>query len=72
MLQDPEENIEDVSITIYADSSDEAMAQGEREAARRSDSDTIVVCLGCIKMTRSSGRYACTLRVETRVVNDER
>lgn len=71
MLQDPEENIEDASITVYADSDALALKQCETEAQNRSDEETLVTCLGCIKMTQKSGRYACTIRIETRPVYEQ-
>jgi hypothetical protein len=67
MLQDPEGNLEDQSITIYAVSHDEALGKCQQEAKSRSDQNTIVTCLGCKLMTSpKTGRYACTLRIETR------
>jgi len=67
MLQDPEGNLEDESITIYADSAAAALKQCEQTATNRSDSKTIVTCLGCRLMTSpGTGRYACTLRIEAR------
>jgi hypothetical protein len=66
MMQDAEENLEDTSVTIYAGSKSEAEKQCSAEAQRRSDSATIVECLGCTKMTATSNRYSCTLRIESK------
>jgi hypothetical protein len=66
MMQDPEENLQDTSVTIYAGSKSEAEKQCSEEALRRSDSTTIVNCLGCVKMTATTDRYACTLRIESK------
>jgi hypothetical protein len=67
MLQDPEGQLSDESVTIYAKSLDEAINQCIQTATKRSDPETIVSCLGCKLMTSAkTGRYACTLRIETR------
>jgi hypothetical protein len=66
MMQDPEENLSDTSVTIYAGSKSEAEKQCSEEAQRRSDSATIVNCLGCVKMTATTDRYSCTLRIESK------
>lgn len=70
MLQDPE-NFEDDAIEITAKDDTEARRKGERIAALRSDAQTIVKCLGCRRRTRTTGKYVCTLRIETRPVRDE-
>jgi hypothetical protein len=62
MLQDPD-NVYDESITVYADSEAQARAKCERVAQERSKG-AIVACLGCVKMTKTTGRYICTLRIE--------
>jgi hypothetical protein len=66
MMQDPEENLEDTSVAIYAKSKSEAEKQCSEEAQRRSDSATIVSCLGCVKMTATTDKYSCTLRIESK------
>lgn len=65
MLQDPEENLEDIAIEIKADSQEEAVSQCTREAENRSQGGAVVTCLGCNRRTRS-GKFICTIRVETR------
>lgn len=63
MLQDPE-NYEDDAIKVTAQDDAEAQQKGERIAALRSDAQMIVVCLGCRKRTRATGKYICKLRIE--------
>jgi hypothetical protein len=70
MLQDPE-NFEDDAIEVTAQDEAEALRKGERIAALRSDAQTIVTCLGCRKRTKTTGRYVCTLRIETRSTLEE-
>lgn len=67
-LQDAEENLEDVSITIYASSDQEAQLKAERYAASLCDAETIAVCLGCRRITKKTGRYACIIRIEVKPV----
>jgi hypothetical protein len=62
MLQDPE-NVYDESITVYAESEAQARAKCEKAAQKRSKG-AIVTCLGCIKITKTTGRYVCTIRIE--------
>ena len=62
MLQDPE-NVYDESITVYADSEAQARVKCEKVAQEHSKG-AIVICLGCIKMTKTTGRYICTIRIE--------
>jgi hypothetical protein len=65
MLQDPE-NIEDISIVVYADSEEQARAIAEKRARLLADADknTIIGCIGCKRITETTGRYVCTLRLE--------
>ena len=65
MLQDPDRFEED-AIEVVAQSEAEAQRKGERLAELRSDADTIVICVGCIRRTRTTGKYVCTLRIESR------
>jgi hypothetical protein len=65
MLQDPEETF-DESISVYADSPEDAQRRCENIAQTRS-SEAITTCLGCRLMTTPrTGRYACTLKTESR------
>lgn len=65
MMQDPEETF-DESISVYADSLADAQRRCENIAQTRSR-DAITTCLGCRLMTTPrTGRYACTLRTESR------
>jgi hypothetical protein len=66
MLQDPEENLSEDTIQVTANSDDEAHRTCEQIAANRSDPSTIVECVGCQKRTKTTGKYVCTLRIETR------
>ncbi len=70
MLQDPE-YFEDDAIEVAAQDEAEAQRKGERIAALRSDAQTLVKCLGCRKRTRATGKYICTLRIESRPVLGE-
>lgn len=65
MLQDPDQ-FEDDAIEVTAQDEAEAQRKGERIAALRSDAQTIVKCLGCRRRTRTTGKYICTLRIESR------
>ena len=65
MLQDPDRFEED-AIEVIAKTEAEAQRKGERLAELRSDAQTIVICIGCIRRTRTTGKYVCTLRIETR------
>jgi hypothetical protein len=68
MLQDPDQAW-DESLDIYADSDTTAQAKCQKRAQLRSNTKTIVQCLGCVQMTlgtRGDARYSCTLRVEAR------
>jgi hypothetical protein len=65
MLQDPE-NYEEQAITIYAESLDQARARAEAEAQYLSGTDAVVVCIDCRKMTKTTGKYICILRIEGR------
>jgi hypothetical protein len=67
MLQDPE-NFEDDAIEIMAENDAEAQHKGEQLATLRSDAQTIVKCLGCRRRTKTTGKYICTLRIESRPV----
>lgn len=62
MIQDPE-NTFDENITVYADSATQAQRKCENVAKSRSQ-DAIAQCLGCRKMTKTTGRYSCTIRIE--------
>ena len=65
MLQDPDQ-FEDDAIEVTAQNEAEALRKGEQIAALRSDAQTIVKCLGCRRRTRTTGKYICTLRIESR------
>jgi hypothetical protein len=65
MLQDPEGNLQDNAIEVVADNSTQAHNTCEQIAANRSDATTIVRCQGCTKRTKTTGKYICTLRIET-------
>jgi hypothetical protein len=65
MLQDPDRFEED-AIEVVAQSEAEAQRKGERLAELRSDAQTVVICIGCIRRTRTTGKYVCTLRIKTR------
>lgn len=69
MLQDPEENIQDNAIEVVAENDTQAQNKCEQIAAQRSDQATIVQCLGCRKRTKTTGKYICTLRIESRPVS---
>lgn len=62
MMQDPE-NVFDENITVYADSPTQAQRKCENVAQARSQG-AIVQCLGCRRMTKTTGRYSCTIRIE--------
>jgi hypothetical protein len=66
MLQDPEENLEDNAIEVIATSATQAQNRCEDIAAQRSDSQTIVTCLGCRMRTKTTDKHICTLRIEAR------
>ena len=62
MMQDPE-NVFDENITVYADSATQAQRKCENVAQSRSQG-AIAQCLGCRRMTKTTGRYSCTIRIE--------
>jgi len=66
MLQDPEANLEDNAIEVIATSGTQAQNRCEDIAAQRSDSQTIVSCVGCRMRTKTTNKFICTLRIETR------
>lgn len=66
MLQDPEENLEDNAIEVVATSATQAQNRCNDIALQRSDSQTIVSCLGCRMRTKTTNKFICTLRIETR------
>ncbi len=66
MLQDPEENLEDNAIEVRATSITQAENICADIAAQRSDVQTVVSCLGCRMRTKTTGKFICTLRIETR------
>jgi len=66
MLQDPEENLEDNAIEVRATSITQAENICADIAAQRSDAQTVVSCLGCRMRTKTTGKFICTLRIETR------
>jgi hypothetical protein len=70
MLQDPDQ-FEDDAIEVTAQNEAEAQQKGERIAALRSDAQTIVKCLGCRRRTRTTGKYICTLRIESRIARGD-
>lgn len=65
MIQDPEGNLEDIGIEVKAESEAHARTQCENQAKMRSDNYTIATCLGCKKRTKTTGKYMCTIRIET-------
>jgi hypothetical protein len=65
MLQDPE-NYDEQAITIYADSLDQARTKAEAEAQYLSGADAVVICIDCRKITKTTGKYLCVLRIEGR------
>ena len=65
MLQNPDQS-EDDAIEVVATDEAEARRKGEQIAALRSDEQTIVQCIGCVRRTRTTGKYVCTLRIEFR------
>lgn len=66
ILQDPEENLEDNAIEVVATSGTQAQNRCDDLALRRSDSQTIVTCLGCRMRTKTTNKFVCTLRIEAR------
>jgi hypothetical protein len=65
MLQDPDGQFEDHAIEIKADNKIKAENICQELATRQSDAFTIVKCLGCTARTLTTGKFICTMRVET-------
>jgi hypothetical protein len=68
MLQDPEEDIRDDGVEVVADTQQKAENKCQRIAQNLSGQDAVVTCLGCRPRTKTTGKFICTLRTESRSV----
>lgn len=64
MLQDPEGDLEDNAIVIYANSQAEAERKCQEVAKNYTNSTGVVQCIGCVKSTKTTGQYVCTIGIE--------
>jgi hypothetical protein len=65
MLQNPDGQFEDQGIEVKANNKTEAENICQQIAQRRSDEWTVVSCLGCRMLTKTTGKFICTLRIES-------
>jgi hypothetical protein len=65
MLQNQDGQIEDQGIEVKAKNKTEAENLCQQIANQRSDEWTVVTCLGCRMLTKTTGKFICTLRIET-------
>jgi hypothetical protein len=65
MMQDEEGQFEDQGIEVKASNKTEAENVCKDIANYRSDEWTVVTCLGCRMLTKTTGKFICTLRIET-------
>jgi hypothetical protein len=65
MLQDPE-NYEEQAVVVYAESLEQARSKGDEKAQYLSGDDAVVVCIDCRKLTKTTGKFICILRIEGR------
>ena len=70
MLQDPE-NFEEITIEVKASSEKQAVSIAENIALQNSESETIVVCIGCKRRTKTTGKFLCILRIESKGNHDD-